>query len=60
MDYHALTQKYVGSSVLDEAGDDEEALERLRSEQLPQELTLKTAATLLACGIDPKKSTLFV
>ena len=26
----------------------------------PQELTLKTAATLLACGIDPSKSTLFV
>jgi tryptophanyl-tRNA synthetase len=26
----------------------------------PQELTLKTAATLLACGIDPVKSTLFV
>jgi tryptophanyl-tRNA synthetase len=25
-----------------------------------EELTLKTAATLLACGIDPLKSTLFV
>ena len=25
-----------------------------------QELSLKTAATLLACGIDPDKSTLFV
>ncbi len=58
VDYHALTQKYVGSSV-DEVAD-EEALEKLRTEQLPQELTLKTAATLLACGIDPQKSTLFV
>ena len=27
---------------------------------MPQELTLKTTATLLACGIDPEKSTLFV
>ena len=27
---------------------------------LPQELTLKTAATLIACGINPEKSTLFV
>jgi tryptophanyl-tRNA synthetase len=26
----------------------------------PDELTLKTAATLIACGIDPRKSTLFV
>ena len=59
MDYHALTQKYVGSSVSEENAEDEE-LERFRTEQLPQELTLKTAATLLACGIDPKKSTLFV
>lgn len=57
VDYHALTQKYVGSNV-DEADDD--AIEKFRSEQQPQELTLKTAATLLACGIDPKKSTLFV
>jgi len=47
----------VGSNI-DEA--DAEAIERFRSEQQPQELTLKTAATLLACGIDPKKSTLFV
>ena len=29
-------------------------------QDLPQELTLKTAATLLACGINPAKSTLFV
>ena len=27
---------------------------------LPEELTLKTAATLIACGINPDKSTLFV
>jgi tryptophanyl-tRNA synthetase len=49
----------VGSSVGEENSNDED-LEKFRSEQLPQELTLKTAATLLACGIDPKKSTLFV
>jgi tryptophanyl-tRNA synthetase len=29
-------------------------------EDQPDELTLKTAATLIACGIDPLKSTLFV
>ena len=33
---------------------------KLQSEQRAEELTLKTAATLLACGIDPEKSTLFV
>jgi tryptophanyl-tRNA synthetase len=59
VDYHALTQKYVGSSV-DEQGKEEEGLDKLMQDPLPQELTLKTAATLLACGIDPKKSTLFV
>jgi len=32
----------------------------LSKEERPEELTLKTAATLLACGIDPKQSTLFV
>lgn len=32
----------------------------LRATDLPEELTLKTAATLLACGINPDKSTLFV
>ena len=31
-----------------------------QGEEKPEELTLKTAATLLACGIDPEKSTLFV
>ena len=35
------------------------AVSPLRDE-LADELTLKTAATLLACGIDPDKSTLFV
>lgn len=32
----------------------------LTSTDRPEELTLKTAATLLACGINPDKSTLFV
>ena len=32
----------------------------LQREDRPEELTLKTAATLLACGIDPNMSTLFV
>lgn len=32
----------------------------LQKEDRPEELTLKTAATLIACGIDPLKSTLFV
>ena len=34
--------------------------EQARGEDRPEELSLKTAATLLACGIDPAKSTLFV
>ena len=46
-------------SQLDEV-DEGAALEALRDSPLPQELSLKTAATLIACGIDPKKSTLFV
>ena len=32
----------------------------LQQQDRPEELTLKTAATLLACGIDQTKSTLFV
>ncbi|CDW71471.1 tryptophanyl-trna synthetase [Stylonychia lemnae] len=55
VDYHSLTQKYVG--LKDDGGEAEEQEQKADS---PQELTLKTAATLLACGIDPKKSTLFV
>jgi len=36
------------------------SLSPLINEDRPEELTLKTAATLLACGIQPDKSTLFV
>ena len=32
----------------------------MNREERPEELSLKTAATLLACGIDPAQSTLFV
>lgn len=54
----------MGRDILDSEVDprDEVALATspLRQEDLPQELTLKTAATLIACGINPAKSTLFV
>ena len=36
------------------------SLSALAQEARPEELTLKTAATLIACGIDCSKSTLFV
>ncbi len=51
-----MTQKYVG--ITD--NDDEDLASILGKTDSPQELTLKTAATLIACGIDPAKSTLFV
>ena len=64
VDYHSITQKFVGKDVIDEEVDpgDEVALARstVFGDDLPQELTLKTAATLIACGINPDKSTLFV
>ena len=64
VDYHSITQKYVGKEVVDSEVDpkDEIALANsdLRTEDLPEELSLKTAATLIACGINPEKSTLFV
>ena len=40
--------------------DPDEYRSTVNKDGTPQELTLKTAATLLACGIDPLKSTLFV
>ena len=49
----------MGKSVQESEGV-EISLDTKPREQLPEELTLKTAATLLACGIDPRKSTLFV
>lgn len=64
VDYHSITQKYVGKNVVDSEVDpkDEIALanSNLRADDLPEELSLKTAATLIACGINPEKSTLFV
>lgn len=64
MDYHSLTQKYVGvhAESLEADPNDEVGLSltALAQEQKPEELTLKTAATLIACGIDCSKSTLFV
>ena len=64
VDYHSITQKYVGQDVPDaqeeQTGEVSLLNPTLRQDDLPQELTLKTAATLIACGIDPAKSTLFV
>ena len=39
---------------------DDQSENNVNKDGSPQELTLKTAATLIACGIDPLKSTLFV
>jgi tryptophanyl-tRNA synthetase len=58
VDYHSITQKYIG--IIDEEEKEEENISKILNEERPEELTLKTAATLLACGIDPNKSTLFV
>ena len=64
VDYHSITQKYIGldtdsldGGLLD---DSNELRNTVNKDGTPQELTLKTAATLIACGIDPLKSTLFV
>lgn len=40
--------------------DPNELRDTVNKDGTPQELSLKTAATLIACGIDPLKSTLFV
>ena len=65
VDYHSITQKYVGmdmESIEDGELDDpsEYHVNSVNKDGSPQELTLKTAATLIACGVDPLKSTLFV
>ena len=63
VDYHSITQKFVGKDIdeaeVDPRDDVALAVSPLRDD-MAEELTLKTAATLLACGIDPDKSTLFV
>ncbi len=58
VDYHAITQKYVGLNTEEQDSLNNGTINN--NEDSVQELTLKTAATLLACGIDPTKSTLFV
>ena len=65
VDYHSITQKYVGKEISEYEVEptDQVALRNsplMSQGDLPQELTLKTTATLIACGIDPKRSTLFV
>ena len=64
VDYHAITQKYVGLDTENFDGglpdDPNELRDTVNKDGTPQELSLKTAATLIACGIDPLKSTLFV
>jgi hypothetical protein len=64
VDYHSITTKFVGKDLSESESDpgDELSIKNspLNREERPEELTLKTAATLLACGIDPKQSTLFV
>ena len=76
VDYHAITQKFVGQDVVvpnEEQEEEHKKVPKLETTKVAlssqtdanrvestEELTLKTAATLLACGIDPDKSTLFV
>jgi tryptophanyl-tRNA synthetase len=65
VDYHAITQKYIGVDLPEmvSGGIAEEPgllKETVNKDGSPAELTLKTAATLLACGINPQQSTLFV
>ena len=65
VDYHSITQKYIGLDVKDNidggiADDPSLLLETVNKNGTPQELTLKTVATLIACGINPNKSKLFV
>ena len=59
-----MTQKFVGLNIEDQEVDPSDeiglSLTQLSQEQRSEELTLKTAATLIACGIDCNKSTLFV
>ena len=48
VDYHSITTTYVSKEQMS------------KEDPEPQELSLKTAATLLACGVDIKKSNLFI
>lgn len=61
VDYHSITQQYVGQHIHDTPAEGSTVQTNVQQRsETPEELTLKTAATLLACGIDPAKSTLFV
>lgn len=51
-DLHSLTQRYSVSA--------DQASQQGLTEEDPKEQTFNTAATLLGCGVDKKKSTLFV
>ena len=53
VDYHAITQKYIGVDREGEAHTPASLQDTIYKDGSPQELTLKTAATLLACGINP-------
>jgi tryptophanyl-tRNA synthetase len=62
VDYHSITQKFVTKEIPEYDPKDQIGLTTsvLNSIDRVEELTLKTAATLLACGINPELSTLFV
>jgi len=62
VDYHSITQKFVAKDIPEYDPQDQIGLSTsvLTNTDRIEELTLKTAATLLACGIDPEQSTLFV
>jgi len=65
VDYHSITNKYVGVDIPENPdggiSEDPSLLdETVNKGGSPEELTLKTVATLVACGIDPLRSTLFV
>ena len=57
VDYHSITQRYVGKHLEDAESHPKDNISIqnsvLQTDDRPEELTLKTAATLLACGIDP-------
>jgi hypothetical protein len=58
VDYHSITQKYIGLDMPDQIDgglpdDPNELRDTVNKDGTPQELSLKTVATLIACGIDP-------
>ena len=58
VDYHAITQKYIGLDLPDQTSgaipeDPNLIKDTINKGGSPQELTLKTVATLIACGINP-------